>query len=353
MINNNILEEDIAFLLQEYKEFFKKLRNKTILITGGSGFIGSFIVNLIFKLNEEFGLNISLILIVRSIEKAKRKFIFNNFKFIKFIEQDIIYPINLIENIDYCLHLASNANPVLYVQNPVETITTNILGTNNILNIFCNKPSIQKIICASTIEVYGEHKQDGLIKEDMYGAINLKNIRNSYPLSKACTENLSLSYAEQYSLPINIVRLGYIYGAGDNIEDPKVITSFIKSIKSKNNIILKSSGLQKRSYCYIRDAVYGIFLALLNKDTGEIYNISSTNNIITIKEIAENIVNLFGNNNQKTIFDEPTLIEKKQHSLIQNNLLDNSKITELGYKESVCIKEGLKRTGNYFGLKYS
>ncbi len=254
------------------------------------------------------------------------------------------------DEIDYCIHLASKANPVAYISDPVGTITTNVIGTNNILYALLPQRSLKKIVYASTVEAYGQHNHDDAISEDIFGAIDPQVIRSCYPLSKSCSENLCLSYAEQYGLPVSVTRLAYIYGAGDDIEDPKVITSFMNDIKNGNNIVLKSAGLQGRTYCYVKDAVFGLFIALLNGESKKVYNISSMSNRTTVRDIADKIVELFGDVDQKVELVAASDDDKKQFSLIQNNILDNTAIKKIGYEETVDIIQGLAMTGRYFGL---
>ena len=351
-MGEDLLNSDIADLAKSRTELWQELKDTTILITGASGFIGSHIVRLLTKLNNLYDLDIKIVAIVRDKSRFTRRFSGHGESDIRFIVQnDATDPIKIGFEVDYCIHLASKANPTAYVQDPVGTLTTNVIGTNNILSSLLKNKSLKNIVYASSIEAYGRHDHIDAISEEIFGAIDSKQIRSCYPISKSCAENLCFSYGEQYNLPVCVARLAYIYGPGDNIDDPKVVTSFMRDVRNGNNIVLKSDGLQERTYCYINDAVVGIFLLLLRGSSGKAYNISSLNNTTTIKNIAEQIIKLFGNGNQRVETITASDSDRKQFSLNQNNILDNSRIKDLGYAETTDLENGLINTGKYFGLE--
>jgi len=348
-MDENIILDDINDLIKNHIDLWREFNRKRIFITGATGFIGSFLVKLFMKLSGQ-GINVKLVLLVFSRHEAEQKLgkYFDESR-IKLIEQDITSPLEIDSDVDFVIHTASKANPTAYITDPVGTITTNVVGTNNVFKALLGK-HVKKVLYLSSMEVYGKHGENGTISEDVIGVIDSKKIRSCYPLSKSCTENLCFSYSEQYGIPSTVVRLAYIYGAGDNINDPKVVTAFMNDILNGRNIILKSDGVQERTYCYIKDAVFGILVALLKGENKQVYNISSMSNTITIRGIAEIILKLFGNNEQKLEQVIPSEFDTKQFSLVQNNILDNNKIKALGYVESIDIMEGLMKTGLYFGL---
>jgi len=302
-------------------------------------------------LQSEFSIDLKLIVLVRNLKKFENKTKEYDLKNTKVIVQDLTQPFQIKDSVDFVIHGASNANPNAYVEFPVETITTNVVGTYNLVNSLGQNGALKNLksfVFLSTMEVYGEHNHKNYIDESVYGSIDSKKIRNSYPLSKSATENLLLDYFDEYKLPVIIDRLGYIYGVGDDINDVKIVNFFLKQIIDGENIVLNSPGLQKRTYCYIKDCILGIILSLVKGKFGEVYNISSRNNATSIVNLANLIVELFGNNKQKVIFKSADKFELKKMALSQNMLLDNEKIKSLGYQESVNLKSGLKRLYEYY-----
>lgn len=349
-MNRKIINRDIESLITDHLDIWKEFDQKTVFITGGTGFIGSFIVNFFMRLAENYRISTKLILLVQNSDNAKERLGDSyNKERITFIEKNIVEPFSIDSDVDYVIHAASKANPGAYMADPVGTVMININGTANVLNSLREK-SVRNVVYLSTIEAYGQHNHTDKITEEVVGMIDPKNIRGCYPLSKSCAENLCFCYSEQYDTPVSVARLSYIYGAGDNINDPKVVTAFLNDIKNGRNIVLKSDGTQKRTYCYIKDAVFGILLTLLRGENKQIYNISSLESTITIKGIAELILELFGNDKQRIERIKPSTSEEKRFSIMQNNILDNSKIKQLGFQESVNMHSGLLATGKYFDL---
>lgn len=349
-MNDSILARDIADLARDYRSQWQRFDGKTIFMTGATGFICSFIVRLFATLAKEYHFDIKLILLVFTREEAEGRFgaLIDELG-IRLIPQDITAPLTIDGPVDYVIHAASKANPAAYMADPVGTITTNVIGTHNVMTALLGK-QVTKILYLSTMEAYGQHGQGGAITEDMAGAMDAQNVRSCYPLSKSCSENLCFSYAAQHGLPAVVARLGYIFGPGDNINDPKVVTAFMNDVLQGRNIVLKSAGLQERTYCYIKDTVLGILLALLDGEPRQVYNIASASCLTTIKGIAQLVIELFGGEGQRLEQVVPDAAAAAQFSLIQNNILDNSKIRALGYEESTDIRQGLINTGLYFGL---
>lgn len=346
----SMLRMEIHRLITENLVLFKLFEGTTVAITGATGFIGTYLVKLLLTAANEFRIDVNLLLIVRDEHLARLKygsyFVADR---VSFIEQDVIESIDLPDSIDYVIHCASKANPEAYMFDPVGTTATNVIGTYNLLQSLVGS-DVTKVVYLSTVEVYGEHDETGEVSEEVVGKIDPTRIRNSYPLSKSCAENLSLSFNEQFKIPVCIARLAYIYGPGDNIDDPKIVTSFLKSIRDGKDIVLKSAGSQLRTYCYISDAVLGILSVLLKGSAGGVYNISSELDRITIRNIAETIVELFAEGTQRVRFEEPSDTEKNKFSPMQNNILSNIRARSLGFKESMNMVQGLWNTGIYFGM---
>lgn len=342
-----MLNVDNVFYKNDLKNVAKQIDIKTFyntkfLITGATGLIGSFFVDFLIYLNEVYDANIKIYAMSRSEERLKKRFnYFNNkCKSLIFIEQDICDSIELNEKIDYIINAASNADPKNYSLYPVETITTNVLGSKNILE-FAMKNKETKVLFTSTMEVYGEINSKNSFSEEDYGLVNNNEIRSGYPESKRVAEILHKSYFKEYGVKSIICRLGYIYGPTMTNTDSKVIAQFIKNALKGENIILKSKGEQKRSYCYVADTVAGMLIALTKGELGNVYNISNINSTISIKDMADLIANI---NGVKVEYQLPNEIEKAGFSKIQDAILDESKLRKLGWNPVYNIEEGIKNT---------
>lgn len=311
-------------------------KNCSIMITGASGLIGSCLIDVLLTANNNYGCNYHIYATGRSVNKLKKRF---NSNAIDYLEIDFTkeYEIN-IKDLDYIVHLASNADPVNYSLYPAETMLVNIIGSKKLLDYCVNHNT--RIFLASTFEVYGKVDSE-MIKENEYGIINQNEIRSMYPESKRCLELLAQCYAKEYGINYVIGRMCSIYGPTVSMTDSKAQNQFIKKVLEKQNITLKSKGSQKRSYCYVLDAVSALLKILFDGEKCSIYNISNTNSITTIANIAEILAK---DNNLKVEYDTPDPIEKDGFSKPMDCVLDDSKIRNLGWNDRYKLTDGLKET---------
>jgi nucleoside-diphosphate-sugar epimerase len=340
---NKIIRNDVNRVSEENLSW-EKLKNKTILISGATGFVGSFIINSILTHSINYDKNIKIVAIVRN--KANAEKMFENYLdtgLITFLQQDVRSEINYHGDIHYIIHAASNAAPKEYASDPAGTMTTNFIGTINLLE-FAKKKHIENFLYLSTIEVYGITYGDKTLSEDDFGLINATNVRSCYPISKKASETLCISYSEQYGIPVSIGRLSYLYGPGMKANDSKVIAQFTRDIANGKDLVLKSKGEQLRSYCYISDAVSGLIKVMLDGKNREAYNIASNLCIVTIASIAHKLVELYSEKGLKVVFDLPTIEEKKAFSQIQNAVLSTSKLESLEWMPRINLADGLRYT---------
>ena len=318
-------KEDIA-LVAELPYNWELLNNKVIMISGGTGFIGSFIIDVIRYRNKRYSSNIKVISLSRRGGISDTT--------VENIQVDITYPIEYSGNIDYILHLASNTHPKQYAEDPVGTITTNVLGCNHLL-MLAKEKKITRFLLASSVEIYGQGTEIPM-DEEYCGYINCNNARSGYNESKRTCEALCQSYMQQYGVESVIVRLARIFGA-DKKKDTKAMSQFMEKAVAGEDIILKSKGNQRYSYCYVADAVSGIFKALLDGTAGQAYNISDDDEGITLGGYAEFIASLAGKSVVYQI-ENNTSVSKATYALLNNN-----KIKEIGWKPNFSVCNGLKR----------
>ena len=305
---------------------------KTIIVTGGAGFIGSHLCEKLLEKNYKV-LCIDNLLTgnINNLDS-----VINNKNF-TFIEHDIIYPINLKCN--FIFNLACPASPVHYQNDPVKTIRTNVNGSINMLELA--KTNNAKIIQASTSEIYGdptEHPQ----KESYNGNVNIIGPRSCYDEGKRCAETLFFDYKRQFNLNVKIFRIFNTYGPRLNFDDGRVISNFITQALKNKKIKINGNGLQTRSFCYIDDLIdaFYLFMNSNNNITGP-FNVGNPNEI-SINELAKKIINLTKSSSKITYYKMPQddpIKRKPDISLIKK---------KLNWAPKISLDKGLKKTINYF-----
>ena len=337
---NRIIEEDTLQIIHDND--MEKLRNKTVLITGASGMIGSYIAYVLKKLNEVYGMNITILLNVRDEKKLKSDLI--NDSHIKVITQDVKDKFNISDPIDYIIHAASPASPKIMKDLPFETNVANTIGTYNTL-LLAKEKEVSGYMFISSREIYGEPMEGvSVFTEDgPLGEVNPLVPRNAYAEGKKAAENMCVAMHEEYGINTKIVRLAHTYGPGMSINDGRVQADFLNNVLHNQDIIMKSDGSSVRTYTYIADAVNAIFKVLLSsKDI--VYNISDDAEI-TIKELALVLVSL--SNNSKLVMEVDDSLAKGSASF-KKGILSNLKIKEeLNWKPKYNVYDGFKRTIEY------
>ena len=334
MINNNIYRSALERVVQEIS-----IKNCKILVTGASGLIGSCIIDLLMLANN-YGRAFEVYALGRNTDKLKKRFsAFNQSAQLHYVEQDICKPLDNAFFYDYIVHGASNADPRNYALYPAETMLINLEGAKNVLD-YCKEHPSTKALMMSTFEVYGNAGKD-MYSESDSGIVDLNMIRSCYPESKRCMEILTRCYVNEYKINAVIGRLCSIYGPTMAKDDSKAHAQFIRNGIKGEDIVLKSKGEQRRTYCYVIDAVTGLLCLLANGVSGEAYNIANVNAIVTIAEVAQKVAALSGT---KVVFDIPDELEKKGYSKPQNCILKNDKLKSLGWSGSYTLEEGLRET---------
>ena len=217
---------------------------------------------------------------------------------------------------------------------------TNVIGNNNIFE-YCRYHKKTRVILTSSFEVYGKIENHDIYKEEDCGILDFQILRNGYPESKRCAEILLHSYVEEYNIDAVIARLSSIYGPTMQVNDSKAHAQFIRNALHGDNIVLKSKGLPRRTYCYVTDAASAILYVLFNGKTGEVYNIANEKSIASIAEVAQTIAGIVGTS---VVFDFPDEIESKGFSKPQNCILDNSKLRKLGWHAEYILENGMRET---------
>ncbi len=339
MIKNKIIQEDIQYIVNQNLDW-ERFENKTVLISGASGFLAYYMIETFLYLNKIKNLNIKIIGMVRNLEKIKKKFEDIYYNGITFIVQDICDKIEIEEPIDYIIHMASQASPKVFKDDPVGAILPNIIGTHNLLELSKEK-KVKQFIFFSTSGVYGilDNNQYPANENSFNGYLNPTDLSSCYLESKRAGENLCIAYMNQYDIPIKIIRPSITYGPGIKLDDGRVFADFVNSILNKKDIVLTSDGKACRNFCYIADFIVGFFIILIKGKVGEAYNLASENEII-IKDLADLLIKkVFKELDLKIIFDKNNYI-RTEFSRTQMNI---NKVKKLGWNTNFNIEEGFKR----------
>ncbi|MFC1807653.1 UDP-glucuronic acid decarboxylase family protein [Candidatus Omnitrophota bacterium] len=303
-----------------------------ILLTGGAGFIGSNLCNLLIEKGNSIICMDNLI----TGKKENISHLLQNPNF-EFIEHDVTKYIDIKGQIDYVMHFASPASPIDYLKYPIKTLKVGSLGTHNALGVA--KEHKTKFLLASTSEVYG----DPLVNpqpETYWGNVNCVGPRGVYDESKRFAEAITLAYHKTHGVDTKIVRIFNTYGPHMRDHDGRAIPNFIDQALKNEPITVYGDGSQTRSFCYVTDLIDGIY-RLMNSDLNTPVNIGNPNEK-TILQLASKIIELTGSNSkldyEKLPTDDPK-VRRPDISLAMN---------KLNWQPDVELEEGLKNTIKWF-----
>lgn len=312
------------------------LTDSTLLITGGTGLVGSQILRELAAIQKDY--HIRLLALVRNEDAAKKKFSALGGQ-VEFLIGDIVEEISVDGPVDYILHGASVTSSKAFVENPVETIQTSVIGTMNMLNLAVRK-RVRSMVYLSSMEVYGvSHRKTSLTESDL-AYLNPLNLRSSYPESKRMCENLCVAYAGEYGVDVKIARLAQTFGFGADRNDQRVMMQFLRSALKNEPIEIKTSGQSSRMYLHSFDAVTALLSLLLKGEKGEAYNIADKSSYCSIRELASHVVKVTSSESEILInTGDPG--ETRIYPPDSYLFLDVSKLEALGWKPLISLKDGL------------
>lgn len=313
------------------------LNGKSVLVVGATGLIGSCVIDILMRCNKA---NCHVFAGGRNIARAKKLFHqYEGNKNFTFLELDITKPINSNDDFNFIIDAASGANPILYSTDPVGVMKANFNGVDNLLS-YGLKHKLQKLVYVSSGEVYGEG--DGRKFTESYsGYVDPTEFRSCYPSSKRAAETLCVCYAHQYGIDISIARPSHVYGPHFTDSDSRVYAQFIRNVIKGENIVMKSTGSQFRSWCYVVDCASALLYILLKGKNCEAYNIADDTSNISIRQLAELVAGIAG---KKVITKLPDNIEEAGFAIVTKAVFDTQKLEGLGWKISGNIKEKMTAT---------
>ncbi|CUS26951.1 udp-glucose 4-epimerase [Paucilactobacillus oligofermentans DSM 15707 = LMG 22743] len=338
---NNLYQSDLTKTASNIKNVNYYL-NKSVLVTGATGLVGSYTVETLVKLNDLFNLNINIFAVGRNMKRLRHRFENLKESQVNFIEFDINSKVLELPdiNIDVIIHAASAANPKMFEKDPVGTLLTNVESTSKLL-FWAHQRNVEKFIFISSGEVYGQLQSKYVpFEESTLGFIDTMNSRSSYPVAKRTAETLCVSFMKQYGLETMIVRPSHLFGPNFTKEDNRVSAQFFRDVIRHENILIKSSGGQLRSYCYISDAVSGLLTVVSSGNTGEAYNITNTENAISMLDFAKKIASEAG----QIVESEGRRQNVGNETPITLAVLSDNKLKSLGWKPLYDIDKGINHT---------
>ena len=340
-MKNKILIEDIRTIAESISSESRKLNGKTVLMTGGAGFLGKYFILTLDYLNKNVLEKPCKIISIDNFITGLNYPIEENSNF-KTIKHDVSKPIKIDDDIDFIISAAGIASPEFYRKFVIETIDVAVLGTKNMLEL-AKRKKVESFIFFSSSEVYGDPNPQFIpTPETYFGNVSCIGPRANYDESKRLGETLCISYLQTYKVPVKIVRPFNVYGPGMRLDDYRVIPNFISNVFNGKPIPVYGTGNNTRTFCYVTDALTGFFKVLLSDYNGEVFNVGNDNNEISMLALAKTVADIFDNKVKIEYVSGP--IDAYAEADPKRRCPDLSKIkTMLGYKPKVDITAGIIR----------
>ncbi len=341
---NPIVEEDIKNILDD-SILSRMDENSCYLISGASGFVASYLVESLLRINDISEKKCRVIAIARSEERFWKKFNHQkNNPNLEFICRDIVDDLVDLSGlgVTHIVHAASKASPRFYGVDPIGTLKANTVGTLKLLELAGSSQASQ-FIYVSSAEVYGQTSEVPT-SESGYGYLNPTAVRSCYAESKRMGENICVSWMEQYGVPIKIIRPFHTYGPGMDLEDGRVYADFVKNIVRCEPINVDSDGSAMRAFCYLKDAIKGIYRVIYYGEAGEAYNLGNDEEELSIKNLAELLQQKYKDRVSTVTFQKSELLSGYLPSQVSRICPDTTKLRNLGWAPETTVGAGFQRT---------
>lgn len=324
------LMENSRYLSALEKVCCEGLAGKTVVITGGTGMIGSCLVDALAVYNRSQTAPCHIVVTSRREDAAQKRFGYCwEEDWFYYIQQDVCdETVNWPDQVDYVIHAASNADPLNFAKAPVDTLMANVLGTDRLIKAGMER-GMTRFLYVSSGEMYGQPdaEQNDFV-EDYCGPIDHSNPRACYPAGKRSAEVLCQCYRAQYGADCVIVRPCHVFGPTMTKGDSRAVSEFLRNAAAGKSIGMKSAGLLERSHCYVVDAADAIFRVLLQGESGGAYNIADPACKMTIRDFAFACAEAGGT---QVVFENPSDLELKGYSKISRQVLSSRKLQSLGW----------------------
>jgi UDP-glucuronate decarboxylase len=350
-----VVRADLDRICRGLEDEFAMMAGRKVLITGGAGFLGFYLVQAPLYRNR-----------IHAGEPPIEVTVFDNYARgvpewltelrddpnLTLVRHDITDPLPELEDFDYIVHAASIASPIYYRKFPIETMDANVNGLRSLLDYARDRQRsgrpVRGFLFYSTSEIYGDPDPGNIPTDETYrGFVSCTGPRACYDESKRYGETLCVNFARTYDLPVTIARPFNNYGPGLKITDRRVIPDFARDVLAGRDIVMLSDGSPTRTYCYVADAITGYYRILTRGRGGEPYNIGTEEPEISIGALAERVIEL-----SRELFDYRGRLVQCTSS-DPDYLADNPNRrcpsirkarVELGYQPTVSLDDGLRRS---------
>jgi UDP-glucuronate decarboxylase len=344
---NPVIHEDAQAIIAGLGSALAPLEGTTLLVTGGGGFLCSYLLETVACLNDAVFSRPCRVISADNFLTgipSRVAHLTSRPDFV-FVEHDVSKPLRLPEPVDWIIHGAGIASPTSYRRFPLETIDVNVSGTRHMLELARSSSRIRSLLYLSTSEIYGDPDPRFIpTPEDYRGFVSCTGPRACYDESKRLAETLCAIYHERYSAPVKTVRPFNVYGPGQRLDDRRIIPDMISAALRREPLVLLSNGRATRAFCYISDAITAMWHVLLSDSNGEAFNVGNDEREITIRELAGEVRQAAGPpwlEIQMSASGDPHYLTDNP----QRRCPDLTKIRKrFGWSPKVSLGEGLRRT---------
>lgn len=336
-----LLPSDTEEVANRIAEAAQDLSGKTILMTGGRGFLGRHFMEVFHQLNETIlDEPVKIIALDNFVSAGSEGRQIPDYPNVEFVEHDVIQPYDPGCKIDYIIHAAGIASPFYYRAHPMETLEVAITGTKNMLELA--RANHARLTFYSSSEVYGDPDPAHVPMQESYrGNVSSMGPRACYDESKRVGETLCYIFHEYYGVHTNIIRPFNVFGPGMQESDYRVLPNFASRIKAGEPLHVYGKGGQTRTFCYLTDAMVGFLLVSLRGVAGEVYNIGNPKPEITILELVQSIEKILGRPVPHNIIEYPDSYPADE-PMRRCPDIRKAKL-QLEYAPQVDLEEGLRR----------